>query len=48
MLGGSLIQAIVPTTERPRLHEGDSLTLHLPQDALRVLADSPAATDEES
>jgi len=50
MLGGSLIKAIVPNDGTPLgYEEGDSLTLHLPQDALRVLAGSPAAaTDEES
>ncbi len=45
MLGGSLIKAIVPNDGKPLgFGEGEPLTLHLPQEALRVLAPSIVLT----
>ncbi len=48
ILGGSLIKAIVPNDGTPfGYEEGESLMLHFPQEALRVLAPS-AVPDEPS
>jgi spermidine/putrescine transport system ATP-binding protein len=48
ILGGSLIKAVLPNDGAPLAYEqGTAVTLHLPQDALRVLAPSVVA-DEPS
>jgi spermidine/putrescine transport system ATP-binding protein len=47
ILGGSLMKAIVPNDGAPLAYgEGESLTLHLPPEALRVLA--PSTPTEEA
>jgi spermidine/putrescine transport system ATP-binding protein len=46
LLGGSLVKAIVPNDGTPLGYaQGEPLTVHLPQDALRVLGARPSAED---
>ncbi|MGH3022886.1 MAG: ABC transporter ATP-binding protein [Gaiellaceae bacterium] len=48
IIGGSLIKTIVPNDGTPLGYsEGESLTLHFPQDALRVLAQPAAPAEAE-
>ena len=48
ILGGSLITMMVPNDGEPLAYEeGESLTLHFPRDALRVLAPPPPPTSTE-
>jgi spermidine/putrescine transport system ATP-binding protein len=48
VLGGSLIKAVLPNDGSPLVYEqGNAVTLHLPQDALRVLRESAATTEPE-
>jgi spermidine/putrescine transport system ATP-binding protein len=48
VLGGSLIKAVLPNDGSPLVYEqGNAVTLHLPQDALRVLRESAPTTEPE-
>jgi spermidine/putrescine transport system ATP-binding protein len=48
ILGGSLIKVVLPNDGLPLAYEqGNAVTLHLPQDALRVLRESAAPAEPE-